>query len=66
MCVIKYFTDESELCQYTASSISQGKVIGWFQGRMEFGPWSLGARSIIGDARSEVMQAKMNLKIFIN
>jgi carbamoyltransferase len=43
--------------------IIQGKVIGWFQGRMEFGPRALGARSIIGDARSPEMQSKMNLKI---
>jgi len=41
----------------------QGKVIGWFQSRMEFGPRALGARSIIGDARNEEMQSKMNLKI---
>ena len=43
--------------------LNQGNVIGWFQGRMEFGPRALGARSIIGDARSPEMQAKMNLKI---
>jgi len=43
--------------------IGQGKVIGWFQGRMEFGPRALGARSIIGDARNPQMQSKMNLKI---
>ncbi len=43
--------------------IIQGKVIGWFQGRLEFGPRALGARSIIGDARNSEMQSKMNLKI---
>ena len=43
--------------------IAQEKVIGWFQGRMEFGPRALGSRSIIGDARSSEMQKKMNLKI---
>lgn len=43
--------------------IDAGQVIGWFQGRMEFGPRALGARSIIGDARSPVMQEIMNLKI---
>lgn len=43
--------------------IIDGKVIGWFQGRMEFGPRALGARSIIGDARNPQMQSKMNLKI---
>src|ERR1043166_1954866 len=41
----------------------QGKVIGWFQDRMEFGPRALGSRSIIGDARSPQMQSVMNLKI---
>ena len=42
---------------------SQEKVVGWFQGRMEFGPRALGARSILGDPRSPKMQATMNLKI---
>ena len=46
-----------------AEFIADEKVIGWFQGRMEFGPRALGARSIIGDARSEKMQSVMNLKI---
>lgn len=46
-----------------ADLIAQGKVIGWFQGRMEFGPRALGARSIIGDARNPAMQSQMNLKI---
>jgi len=46
-----------------AKSIADGKVIGWFQGRMEFGPRALGGRSIIGDPRSEKMQTTMNLKI---
>jgi len=46
-----------------ADLIIQGNVIGWFEGRMEFGPRALGARSIIGDARSLEMQSKMNLKI---
>jgi len=52
-----------ELLKTTASFIASGKVIGWFQGRMEFGPRALGARSIIGDARSKDMQSHMNLKI---
>ncbi|MEK7851544.1 MAG: carbamoyltransferase C-terminal domain-containing protein, partial [Deltaproteobacteria bacterium] len=47
----------------TAKLLADGKVIGWFQGRMEFGPRSLGARSIIGDARNREMQSVMNLKI---
>jgi carbamoyltransferase len=49
--------------QIISDLIAQEKVIGWFQGRMEFGPRALGARSIIGDARSPKMQAQMNLKI---
>jgi carbamoyltransferase len=46
-----------------AALIESGKVIGWFQGRMEYGPRALGARSIIGDARNRQMQSVMNLKI---
>ena len=52
-----------DLCDTVSTLISEGKVIGWFQGRMEFGPRALGNRSIIGDARSPEMQKKMNLKI---
>ncbi len=52
-----------ELLKKTASLIADSKVIGWFQGRMEFGPRALGARSIIGDARSSDMQSHMNLRI---
>lgn len=51
------------LLEKCAELLSQEKIIGWFQNRMEFGPRALGARSIIGDARSEKMQSKMNLKI---
>ena len=57
------YEDESELLEVVASAISEGKIIGWFQGRMEFGPRALGGRSIIGDARNENMQSKMNLSI---
>jgi len=53
----------SELPDIVSDLIIQGKVIGWFQGRLEFGPRALGARSIIGDARNPQMQSKMNLKI---
>ena len=53
----------TEIADTVAELIMQGNVIGWFQGRMEFGPRALGARSIIGDARSPQMQSKMNLKI---
>lgn len=52
-----------EIYRKTAELIEDGKIIGWFQGKMEFGPRALGNRSIIGDARSESMQSKMNLKI---
>jgi carbamoyltransferase len=54
---------DSELPDRVADLIHNEKVIGWFQGRMEFGPRALGARSIIGDARSTQMQELMNLKI---
>src|SRR5256886_13616644 len=54
---------DSDLTEKVADLIAAGKVIGWFQGRMEFGPRALGARSIIGDARSPKMQEMMNLKI---
>ncbi|MFX0194918.1 MAG: carbamoyltransferase [Candidatus Hodarchaeota archaeon] len=52
-----------EIPQTVADLIVQEKVVGWFQGRMEFGPRALGARSIVGDARSPKMQSVMNLKI---
>jgi len=55
--------DDETLMQKTAQLLTQENVIGWFQGRMEFGPRALGARSIIGDARSPKMQSIMNLKI---
>jgi carbamoyltransferase len=57
------FTRESELLDHVAGLLADGKVVGWFQGRMEFGPRALGARSILGDPRSPAMQATMNLKI---
>ena len=53
----------SSVCEKTAQNLSEGKIVGWFQGRMEFGPRSLGNRSIIGDPRNEEMQKKLNLKI---
>ena len=54
---------EEELLQKTVAAMLEEKVIGWFQDRMEFGPRALGARSIIGDSRSEKMQSQMNLRI---
>lgn len=55
--------DEVELLDRVAAWVDEGKVVGWFQDRMEFGPRALGARSIIGDARSSHMQQTMNLKV---
>jgi carbamoyltransferase len=54
---------EAELLDDVAQMIAGGKIVGWFHGRMEFGPRALGARSIIGDSRSPTMQAAMNVKI---
>ena len=59
----RYFDDDDELCDAVAGLLADEKVVGWFQGRMEFGPRALGARSILGDARSAQMQSTMNLKI---
>ena len=53
---------DSDLFNILASEIDNGKVIGWFNGRMEFGPRALGNRSIIGDPRNQKMQSIMNLK----
>jgi carbamoyltransferase len=58
-----YIDDEGALLCSVVSEMAAGKVVGWFHGRMEFGPRALGARSIIGDPRSEAMQSQMNLRI---
>jgi carbamoyltransferase len=58
-----YVEKEDELLKAVAEKMAAGKVVGWFHGRMEFGPRALGARSIIGDARNEQMQSQMNLRI---
>ena len=58
-----YHEQFNDLTAYTATKISKGNVVGWFQGRMEYGPRALGNRSILGDARNPDMQKKMNLKI---
>ena len=55
--------NENELIENTAEDLSKGKIVGWFQGRMEFGPRALGGRSILGDPRSSSMQKNLNLKI---
>lgn len=59
----QYYENFDELAAQTAQLLSEGNVIGWFQGRMEFGPRALGGRSILGDARNSEMQKKLNLKI---
>jgi carbamoyltransferase len=55
--------DQDEMIQATAKALSDQLAVGWFQGRMEFGPRSLGARSILGDPRSPAMQKNLNLKV---
>jgi carbamoyltransferase len=62
-CTVRRFDDEGELCQTTATVITEGKVIGWFQGRLEWGPRALGNRSILGDPRRADMKDILNLKI---
>ena len=59
----KHYDSFDELIKIVAEKISEGNVVGWFQGRMEYGPRALGNRSILGDARNPEMQKKMNLKI---
>jgi carbamoyltransferase len=61
--VYKKTDDFNNLCSEVADLIDRGNVIGWFQGRMEYGPRALGNRSILGDARNREMQKKLNLKI---
>ena len=55
--------DENAMIETCARALADGKAVGWFQGRMEFGPRALGARSILGDARSPTMQSVLNLKV---
>jgi len=62
-CKIEQIKDENGLCQRTAEAVTEGKVIGWFQGRMEWGPRALGNRSIICDPRRADMKNILNLKI---
>jgi carbamoyltransferase len=61
--VFDFYTEFNELASKVAMLLNEGKVVGWFQGRMEYGPRALGNRSILGDARNPEMQKKMNLKI---
>jgi carbamoyltransferase len=59
----KVYDDFDALCMEAAGLLEEGQVVGWFQGRMEYGPRALGNRSILGDARRPEMQKKLNLKI---
>ena len=62
-CSARLCSVEKELCDFTAKQIAEGKVVGWFQGRMEWGPRALGNRSILGDPRRVDMKDILNLKI---
>jgi len=57
-----HLEDSAALCDAVAGSLARGEVVGWFQGRMEFGPRALGCRSILGDARDPSMQSRINRK----
>jgi carbamoyltransferase len=61
--VYTHYDGDDAVCERVAELLATENVVGWFQGRMEFGPRALGARSILGDARSREMQSVMNLKI---
>jgi len=63
LAIYSKYENFGELATVVAGLISDGNVVGWFQGRMEFGPRALGNRSILGDARNSEMQKKLNLKI---
>ena len=62
-CVVELISREDDLCNKVAKAISEGQVVGWFQGRMEWGPRALGNRSILGDPRRGNMKDILNLKI---
>jgi carbamoyltransferase len=62
-CTVEHNLDQRNLCKRTAAAIADGKVIGWFQGRMEWGPRALGNRSILADPRRADMKAILNAKI---
>jgi carbamoyltransferase len=62
-CLIETVEDDEELCRQTSAAIAEGKVVGWFQGRMEWGPRALGNRSILCDPRRGDMKAILNAKI---
>ena len=62
-CAIEHMADEAALCRRTAAAIADGAIVGWFQGRMEWGPRALGNRSIVCDPRRADMKAILNAKI---
>jgi carbamoyltransferase len=62
-CTVERAADEDELCRRTAAAVADGRVVGWFQGRMEWGPRALGNRSILCDPRRADMKDVLNLKI---
>jgi carbamoyltransferase len=62
-CSVEELHEEGALCRKTARAMAEGKVVGWFQGRMEWGPRALGNRSIVCDPRRADMKALLNLKI---
>ena len=62
-CIVEEISDELALCRRTATAIADGKVVGWFQGRMEWGPRALGNRSIVCDPRRADMKTILNAKI---
>jgi carbamoyltransferase len=62
-CIVEKISDEAMLCRRAAAAIADGKVVGWFQGRMEWGPRALGNRSILCDPRRADMKALLNAKI---
>lgn len=59
----RHIDDDETFCELVASTIADGKVVGWFEGAMEFGPRALGSRSILGDARNPEMQSTINVKV---
>ena len=62
-CLVEQISDGKELCRRTATAVAEGKIVGWFQGRMEWGPRALGNRSILCDPRRNDMKALLNAKI---
>lgn len=59
----EFYNDFDSLCNKTAELLNEGSIVGWFQGKMEWGPRALGNRSILGDARNPEMQKRLNLKV---